>query len=84
MMCSKFLSWPARKGAVLTREETRGESDVLHPTLASDVPVEVSGHIARGAVSQGCWVNDPETVLPEHAQKHHSSNAWRAEVDSPC
>lgn len=50
---SKFLSQPNRERTVLTREETGGENDVPHPTLASNLPVEVAGHIARDAASQG-------------------------------
>ena len=53
MMCSKFLNWPTRERAVLTGEETGGENDVPHPTLASDLPVEAAGHVARDAASQG-------------------------------
>lgn len=53
VMYSKFLSWPNREKAILTREETGGKNDVPHPTLASDLPVEVAGHIARDAAGQG-------------------------------
>lgn len=53
MMHSKCLSWSTRERAVLTREETGGENDVPHPTFASDLPVEVAGHVARDAAGQG-------------------------------
>lgn len=41
------------EGPVLTREETGGKNDVPHPTLASNLPVEVAGHVARDAAGQG-------------------------------
>lgn len=85
----KFPTWPTRERAVLTREETGGKNDVPHPTLASDLPVEVAGHVARDAAGQGvqqdgCRVNGPMMVHIEHAQKCHDNNACRVVVESPC
>lgn len=93
-MCCKFLNpqspgQPTRERAVLTREEAGGENDVPHPTLASNLPVEVAGHVARDAAGQGiqqdgCRVNGPMTVHIEHAQQRHDNNACRVVVESLC
>ena len=75
------------KGEVLTREKTGRENDVPHPALASNLPVEVAGHIARDAAGQGiqqdgCRVNGSMTVHIEHAQQRHDNNAYRVAVEN--
>lgn len=60
----------------LTGEERRGEDDVPHPALATDLCVEAARHVAGHAASQGvqdygCRVDCAVAVHVEHSQQCH-------------